>query len=611
MRCHILRPFFFAAVAAAAALNASNHPQILADSNRDGIVDQLDANNKQIWENERGAIFLPNIGDSDNRCPSVDRNGLALSNEELAAYNDASGHLLLNPALAAPLRTSPLEVLSKEATGTISTIPALTLGKVRLFWKQPNFKDDDGSSWRLVDPQFIFNASNLAAGLELAIDSRELVHDLSTWNGTLSVVFEVTNGNTTSVDTVAMKQAPVLFHHHLQPVDRILSLQGNETETPIQAEFIQSLSKAVDGISKELPLTLLNGTDDVWVQDFMEPGYASMPGPEGPVSVRVLVRSAQSTRTAGRQVFELLRGEAIGGHQLPLGSGFGHEEIDSGGNIETIPPYISINGTPYKNGRIIMGKHFDKHPARSMTDFIEAQGQQSVLFLEAGWLVVGHVDEFVQFLPLDNELGFTIAVADTRKSLDLLREAQKDGHGSAKLTSVPNLREPEDFSLYDPRLENMTIDAFLSDNLSIETQAYAQEHIDKNLELLLQEVPLSPEDVLHIPALFTDVTYPWPLDYDGLPPRLHRVPRGEKQLAAMLPSVINGVVVGSDYISAKPWGPVIEGKDIFGEAVVDVYGHANMKVHFVDDFFSHHVNGGEVHCGTNTFRDTRIAWWET
>lgn len=597
------------AAPAEAASGASTRPQILADTNRDGLVDGLDATDKHTWTGERGAIFLPNIGDRDSRCAAFDLNGTPLSNQELAGCNDASGHLLLAPEFAAPVCTSPLKGLSEEASGKVYTLPESTLGRVRMFWRQPGFKGDDGSLWRLLDPQFMFNTTSLAAGLELAIDSRELVSDRSVWNGTASVIFEVTDRDTTITDSVAMKQAPVLFHHHLQQVDRVLSLQGNETKSPIQAEFVRSLTGALDETSGDLPLFLLNGTDDIWVQDFMEPGYASMPGPNGPISLRVLVRSAQSTRTAGRQIFEILRGDGIGGHQLPLRSGFGHEEIDSGGNIETIPPYVSKNGTSYANGRVIMGKHFDKHPARSMTDFIKAQGQQSPLLLEAGWLVVGHVDEFVQFLPYDNDLGFTIAVADTEDPLKLLKEAQKNGHGSTLVTSFPHLSPPEGFNFYDPRLANLTIDMLLSDDSFTETCGYAQEFIDQNLELLLEEIPLNRDDVMRVPALFKDVTFPWPLNYDGLPPRLNRAAPGERQLIAFLPAVINGAVIGSDYLAPKPWGPVVNGKDILEEAVRDVYGRANMTVHFVDDFMSHHVNGGEVHCGTNTLRETEVAWW--
>jgi len=59
-----------------------------------------------------------------------------------------------------------------------------------------------------------------------------------------------------------------------------------------------------------------------------------------------------------------------------------------------------------------MGKHFSELPAESMLTFLNSQVLQAPLILETGWLVVGHVDEFVQFLSFDNELGLTIAIAD-------------------------------------------------------------------------------------------------------------------------------------------------------------------------------------------------------
>uniref|UniRef100_A0A0D2YJF3 Protein-arginine deiminase C-terminal domain-containing protein n=1 Tax=Fusarium oxysporum (strain Fo5176) TaxID=660025 RepID=A0A0D2YJF3_FUSOF len=612
----LANPIFVATHVSAGLISPTTHPLILADTNRDGIVNGKDITEKYTWTNERGAIFLPNIGDKHRRCAAFDLNGLPLSNQELSSCNDASGHLLLAPELAAPARTAPLDNISEEATGNIYTLPESTLGSVRVFWKQPGFLSDEHSPWRLVDPQFMFNATSLRAGIELAIDARELVSDLSAWNGTLTLEFRVTDGNMTTYDAVAMKQAPVLFHHHLQRVQMVISGKGNETSSPVQQKFVRGLEDALMNVTDTLSLHLLNGTYEIWAQDFMEPGFASMPGPEGPISLRVLMRSAQSTRVAGRQVFESFRGDRVGGHQPSLGSGFGHEEIDSGGNIEIIPPYVSKNRTSYTHGRVIMGKHFDKHPAKSVTSLIEAQIYQSPLFLEAGWLVIGHVDEFVQFLPYQNDLGWTIAIADTQAPLASLRKAQDSGHGSTLVTSYPNLRQPEGFSFsdstfsfYDPRLENLTIDTLLSDDDFLQTQKYAQKYIDHNLGLLLEEVPLPHNEVLRIPALYKNVTYPWPSYLDGLPPRLHRVTPGQSQLIAFLPAAINGVVIGSDYVAAKPWGPIVDDQDIFEEAVRDVYGQAGMKVHFVDDFMSHHVNGGEVHCGTNTLRDTRVKWW--
>lgn len=67
-----------------------------------------------------------------------------------------------------------------------------------------------------------------------------------------------------------------------------------------------------------------------------------MPEPDSLISIRIILRPAQSTRTAERQFFEQLRGPGVGGFQ-PLGdtgSGFGHRETNSFGNLETIPPYV-------------------------------------------------------------------------------------------------------------------------------------------------------------------------------------------------------------------------------------------------------------------------------
>ncbi|CAG9954032.1 unnamed protein product [Clonostachys rosea f. rosea IK726] len=585
---------FLLATCTHAAFTLAAQPQILADTNRDGVVNDLDINAKQTWTYQRGAIFIPNIGDVHQRCSAFDVNGKPLGNRELSMCNDASGDTLVAPEYAAPVRTSPLSNLSKDATGRIYTLPESALGRVRIFWNQPGHESEYNSSWRLTDPQFLFNATSIGQGLELAVDATELVTGSTSWDGRVSIVYEITDANVTRSDSVALQQAPVLFHHHLQGVEAILTMDANGTMSS-QARFVQSLQDTLDHIPGDLPLRKLEAVGEPWAQDFMEPGYVSMPGPGGPISIRVLVRSAQSTRISGRKVFEELRGPGVGGHQLGLGSGFGHEEINSGGNIETIPPFTSRSGTHWAQGRIITAKHFDKYPAKSMIDFMVAQKAQSPLFLEAGWLAAGHVDEFVQFLPSDNHLGFTIAV-----------EMQCWGSSfDGDMTPYPNA------IFVDPETRNTTIDSLLSDEDFIQTNKYGQSYVQQNLNLLLREIPLGEAEVLRVPTLWRDVTYPWPLTMDGIPPRLHRTIPGERQLAAYMPAAVNGLVLGSDYISAKPWGPLINGQDPFEEAIRDVYGRVNMTVHFVDDYMSHHVQGGEVHCGTNSLRDTSIPWWST
>ena len=53
------------------------------------------------------------------------------------------------------------------------------------------------------------------------------------------------------------------------------------------------------------------------------------------------------------------------------------------------------------------------------------------------------------------------------------------------------------------------------------------------------------------------------------------------------------------------------GKDILAEAVTKAYAKVGMRVRYLDDWRTHHVVGGEVHCGTNTIRAVGTAWWSS
>lgn len=271
-------------------------PDIRADTNRDGIVDvqgSSDSADKATWTAERGAVFLPNIGDKTHRCAITDNNKKPLSNDELASCSDASSHLLLTLEYAAPLRTLPINV-SPDAVANIYATPRASYERVRLFVLDDDSKSNATESWRLVDQEFMFNASQLAQGITLGIDGREPVKDASVWNGSVSVVFKVTDGNQTATDSVALWITPVLTHHHLQHVETIVSTAGNNSE-PIQANFIRQIDDARVEAGVANPWLLFNQFDDIWAQDFLEPAYTSMPGHNGPIAIRVMLRSAQST----------------------------------------------------------------------------------------------------------------------------------------------------------------------------------------------------------------------------------------------------------------------------------------------------------------------------
>lgn len=599
-------------------------PDIRADTNRDGVVDltgSSDSWNKAIWTNSSGAIFLPNVGDKHSRCPNTDLNGVPLSNNELAYCHDASGHLLLAPEYAAPLRTVPMPNITEGAKAHVYATPRAAYDHIRIFILEDPSKPNATESWRLVDRQLNFNSSQLAAGLTLAIDGRDYVRETEIWDGNVLVNFDVyeTPGSEDYVrDSVALKVAPVLTHHHLQKVQTLVSTFANDTD-PVQEYFVAQMDAArkSTGVAEIL---LFNQSSDIWAQDILEPAYASMPGPDGPIAIRIMLRSAQSTRTGGRQIMEQLRGPGMGSFQPSdsagvgfAASGFGYHTINSYGNLETIPPHRSKAGVNYPAGRIIQGKHFDTLPSAPVRNLIFSNGVQSSLFLESGWLHVGHVDEFIQFLPYDNELGFTAAFASPDEALRIIRKARDDGHGSVKLSSfdAPAQVKRFDTELDVPEYLGLTIDDALNNETFIEMNAYAQKWINHNIDLLLSEVPLDRGDILHVPALFHDDSSRGKyINEDGLDYYWPPVLKDEYQLIALLPGAINGVVVGNHYISPNPFGPAVDGQDVLAEAVRDVYGKAGMNVTFVDDFFSHHNRGGEVHCGSNTLRQTDIPWWE-
>ncbi|TLD18401.1 hypothetical protein PspLS_10149 [Pyricularia sp. CBS 133598] len=585
-------------------------PDIRADTNRDGKVDvqgSSDSTNKISWSAKHGAIFLPNVGDKSRRCARTDAAGNPWSNDELAACHDAAGHLLLAPEYAAPLRTLPLNV-SAAGSARVYATPREAYRRVRIFVLEDPARPDATASWRLVDQELEFNATSLRKGLVLGLDGRGLVTDAAVWDGKVTVVFNVTDGGKTVSDSVTLKQAPVITHHHLQKVDMVVSTGTNNTD-PIQTGFLRELDEGRKAAGIQAPMLLLNQSDDQWTQDFLEPAFVSMPGPNGrPVSLRVMLRSAQSTRTGGRQIFEQMRGPGFGGWQpaSDTGSGFGHREINSYGNLETIPPYTARDGkTQYAAGRIIMGKHFGRLPAEALLTFLNSQSLQAPLILETGWLLIGHVDEFVQFLPYNNKLGFTISIADTLSGMKMLKEVQAGGHGKVRAVSFdkPGANEPG---------LRMTVDEVLANATFAEVNAYAQRHIDANLKLLLAEIPLDAEDVIRVPTLFRDGGNQFGgfLSDDGLPPHTSPLLAGERQLMAFYPASINGVVLGSHYVSPKPWGPRVDGTDVLAKRVEEAYARANMTVGYVDDYLSHHVRAGEVHCGSNTLRQTDVKWWE-
>ncbi|KFZ23718.1 hypothetical protein V502_01801 [Pseudogymnoascus sp. VKM F-4520 (FW-2644)] len=585
---------------ATCSLSVALKADIRADSNRDGTVDihgKSDLSDKWSDSNDSGAIFLANIGDTDRRCSKLALSGPAPSNEELAACNDASDDVQRAPQYLAPLRTVPIPTLSPNASGTIAVRDPNSRSKVRIFRLE-------GSRWIITGNEHVFSQHELAAGLQLGIDARDTRRP-GVWDGRVAITFAVHDGQSTAKDTVHLRVAPVLTHHHAQSAQEVLTTAGNYSETAnfFQGWFVDRLQNSLDKTRGRYPLTQFHGSDDIWAQDFVEPGYTSMPGPNGPIVLHIMIRSAQDERVAGRQVFEYLRKSGVGAVQHLGGE---RNDINAMGNLETIPPY-KFRGKRYPAGRIIMGAHNTTTPF--IMEYLRAQQVQDPLLLDTDCLAIGHVDEIVQFLPVNSPRGWVMLVADPDSGVEMLQNAVRHGHGDTRAFSRQNdtVGNPSDLFSIPGGLHGVPSDS-ISEVLGWEGILKANTAIascmERNIRLLKSETGITDTEIIRVPVMFRTGLAFAPGNGIG-PERNASTTLG----VSLYPNPINGLVLNhGDILAPTPWGPVIDGVHILATAVQTIYRKLGFQVSFVDNWNSHHTWGGEVHCGTNVIREGK-RWW--
>ncbi|KAG8007583.1 Protein-arginine deiminase type-2 [Nibea albiflora] len=318
---------------------------------------------------------------------------------------------------------------------------------------------------------------------------------------------------------------------------------------------------------------------DRWIQDEMEFGYIDSPHKQFPVVL-------DSPRDRGLVDFPL--------HEL-LGPDFGYvtrvpgrkdvSSLDSFGNLDVSPP-VTVNGKNYPLGRILLGVAFPTATeGRNMTkvvqDFLRAQKVQEPIALFTDWLLVGHVDEFMTFVPAPDGKGFRLLLASPDAAYKLFKGLQKDGHGQAKLFEGVEGEEP------------VTVDQVVSDCSLLAQNKYAQSCIDWNRDVLKRELGLDDADIIDVPILFR----PWE---NAAQPRA----------VAYYPDMVNMIVLGKNLGIPKPFGPKVNGRCALEAEMCSLLEGLGLSCTFIDDFTSYHQGQGEVHCGTNVRRQWfDFKWW--
>ncbi|RVE72900.1 hypothetical protein OJAV_G00044770 [Oryzias javanicus] len=317
---------------------------------------------------------------------------------------------------------------------------------------------------------------------------------------------------------------------------------------------------------------------DRWIQDEIEFGYIDSPHHRFPVVL-------DSPRDRELKNFPC---------KVLLGPDFGYvtrepqsEEVstmDSFGNLEVSPP-VTVNGKNYPLGRIIIGVAFPtaKH-GRNMTkvvqDFLWAQKIQKPIALFSDWLVVGHVDEFMTFVPAPDRKGFRLLLASPDAAYKLFRDLKNNGHGQARM--------------FDglPKEEKITVDELLGSGSLKNQNDYVQSCIDWNRDVLKKELGLDDEDIIDLPILF------------------HLEPEEGFRAGALYPDMVNMIVLGKNLGIPKPFGPKVNGRCALEAEMSSLMGGLGLNCTFIDDFYSYHKKLGEVHCGSNVRRKPfHFKWW--
>ncbi|XP_009327559.1 PREDICTED: protein-arginine deiminase type-1-like, partial [Pygoscelis adeliae] len=226
-------------------------------------------------------------------------------------------------------------------------------------------------------------------------------------------------------DTVVFRVAPwIMTPNTAAPLEVfVCSVDNNE-------DFVASVGALAE--KAKCPLTvcpLLENRQDRWIQDEVEFGYVQAPHKTFPVVF-------DSPRDRGLKDFPVksILGPDFGyvARQAPEGS----SSLDSFGNLEVSPP-VTVRGKEYPLGRILIGSSFPRlggrRMAKAVKDFLVAQQVQAPVELFSDWLHVGHVDEFLSFIPAPDRKGFRLLLASPSACYQLLKEKQEEGFGEAAM----------------------------------------------------------------------------------------------------------------------------------------------------------------------------------
>lgn len=306
-------------------------------------------------------------------------------------------------------------------------------------------------------------------------------------------------------------------------------------------------------------------SSDIWMQDCMELCSAKVKGASGFVPA---VFDSRRGRGLGRLPATLAQMWDLVYFRNPSGS---QAHGDYGGNLEVAPfDDVLITGSRITSA---CKNYLDKHGYANRH-----------FYPNTDWLTVGHIDEYLSFIPTPTAPGgYTIVKADPDYALELIQnlpDSEFDNISSYDKRFLLEVKRVLNEQMKYPEAgKNTEAGQFIALNRSI------SDIIDDSVGRMkeyIRKVSKEPN------RDFEEVAWPSLFEGSGTtnPHNCH----------AYLPGVVNLLVVRDHLIVPAIHIPA------FDKIIMARLRAQGNKVHFIDDT-PYHNSMGEIHCGTNVLRD--------
>jgi protein-arginine deiminase len=372
--------------------------------------------------------------------------------------------------------------------------------------------------------------------------------------------------------TVMLRSAPLILSHHLQATDNVYAVDDDGWNDDL-----------VDTLSAELGERYVDRKSsrfdyDPWVQDELEIGTLTAPG----LRMDVVIDSIREQNGSYLDDYpeDVLEEPDVAVETWGSGSATSQ---DSFGNLEVSPP-VTVDGVDYPFGRVYWGEYNGRGVVPDLADMLREQKVQAPFTLDVDWLCVGHVDEYMTWLPdSSSSKGFRYIISDVDEAYAFLESLD------------PSMELPK----YGRSHDYDTVGDILEDNaLRMYNEDIQRDWIDPGVEVFKAELGIVDEDIIKIPGIF------------------EIAPFCGDDAAALIPGTANMLVSTDIDGVTKLFMPdpflrsasMDRSSDPF-IAHIEALLPSELEPHWVDDWELYHMGLGEVHCGTNTKREPTGGWW--